>query len=306
MTLPPAIDLRSLLNSTLFYDTFEAAVGWSKHEPVDFSVILGGHPDRSKRLRAICYPTLQALSTFGVGNVPDLMQFLPAPDTNEFPEQALGLVLLLDQAPRALFGGIDSRYVNGYFDVLALKLSHQLLGLPLALRPDSKHRWMSELGYNFDHWIASRFWFIAPFTHSEQLQDHKVQGILIEESRVEVENLTGKTDPWRERSEENAKDIMAFSRLASEGSLPYSCMEDFVFWFLMLFDVHLPIIKTFGRYPYRNNALGRGSTEKEKDFLSKTHHFGEEQDETAVKKIREDVLARRWTPLSESHESTEM
>ncbi|MCJ1237853.1 hypothetical protein MMC14_005840 [Varicellaria rhodocarpa] len=299
MTVSPKIHLSSVLNSALFHAAVKARVPWSRDQPVDFSAVLRGHPDKSKKLDAICYPALKMLSTLGVDNVPDLMLFLPVPESKEFPEQALGLVILLDQGPRALFEGVDSRYVNGYFDILALKLSNQLLALPPALRPDSKQRWMAELGYDFDHWILSRFWFIAPFTHSEQLENHEVQRILVEESRVEVEKLTGKIDPYRASRDEYIKDVTAFMRTACEGPPPDPHMEDLVFWFLMLFDVHFPIIKTFGRYPYRNSVLGRDSSEEEKDFLSRTNHFAEEEDETIVKKIREDVLAGKWTPLSE-------
>ena len=305
MAVSSDIDLHSLLSPTFLFAMFEARVPWSKHQPIDFSSVMRGHPDKSKSIESISYPALQALSTLGVENVPDLMQFLPAPESSDFPEQALGLVTLLDQGPRALFEGVESRYIHGYFDVLALKLAHQLLGLPPALRPDSKQRWTTELGYGFDHWIMLRFGFIAPFTHSEQLEDHKVQGFLVEESRTEIEKLTGKMDPYRGGSEYDTNDVTAFSRCASNGRPRDPSMEARVFWLCTLFDVHLPIIKAFGRYPYRNSVLGRESTEEEREFLTKTNHFAEEQDETVVNKIREDVLAGRWTPLGEKRETTE-
>jgi hypothetical protein len=67
----------------------------------------------------------------------------------------------------------------------------------------------------------------------------------------------------------------------------------------MIFDAPPPIIEAFGRYPYRNGAVGRESTPTELEWIEKTGHFGEVEPEVA-KRIREDVLARRWTPLGES------
>jgi hypothetical protein len=72
----------------------------------------------------------------------------------------------------------------------------------------------------------------------------------------------------------------------------------------MIFDAHPPIVKTFGRYPYRNGAIGRESTPRELEWLEKTDHFAEVEPEVAMR-IREDVLAGRWTPLGERTEGTE-
>ena len=37
-------------------------------------------------------------------------------------------------------------------------------------------------------------------------------------------------------------------------------------------NIHTDIIKIFGRYPYRNEVLGRKSTKKEIKYLNTTHH----------------------------------
>jgi hypothetical protein len=96
------------------------------------------------------------------------------------------------------------------------------------------------------------------------------------------------------------KDVYAFSKVFKEfPSHPNVKMEEFVFWFLRLFDAHPPIIKAFWRYPYRNGAVGRESTPLELKWLEETHHFGEVK-EAVAKRIKEDVLAGRWTPLGKS------
>jgi uncharacterized protein (DUF924 family) len=304
MTSSLSHDLGSILTPSLFHATLKNRLPWPRKNSLDFSAVaaylFGNEPDSLEDFHRICYPALKYLSTMGISNVPDLMQFLPAPGAKEFPEQALGLQLLLDQGPRALFKGIDQRYTNAYFDVISLKYAKQLHALPEGLRPYSKARWMEELGVSFDFWIVARFWFMAPFAHSEDVHDQGLQSAMAEGSRLAVEGLIGKTDPHRATRDELDKDIYAFSRVFKEfPSHPHVKMEEFVFWFLVLFDAHPPIIKAFGRYPYRNGAVGRESSLRELEWLEETNHFGE-VDEEVAKRIKEDVLAGRWTPLGES------
>jgi len=123
---------------------------------------------------------------------------------------------------------------------------------------------------------------------------------MAEESRLAVEEPTEKIDPYRATKEALEEDVYALSReYKNFPQHPDAKLEKLVFWFLMVFDAHPPIIKTFGRYPYRNRATGRESTPREVEWLEKTDHFGEVEPE-AAKRIREDVLAGRWTPLGES------
>jgi hypothetical protein len=116
--------------------------------------------------------------------------------------------------------------------------------------------------------------------------------------RTEVEKHTGKIDPYRVTREEENKDPTAFSKRARAGP-PYHPdvkMDEFIFWFLMILDTHPAIIEAYGRYLYRNRAIGRESTEREKVFLEDTDHFGEESSEVADK-ISEDIREGKWTPL---------
>jgi len=98
----------------------------------------------------------------GISNIPDLMQYLLAPESRDFSEQALGLQLLLDQGPRFLLDGIDQKYTNAYFDIISLKYAKQFHALPEAIGPDGKTRWMEEAGASFGCWVVARFWFMTP------------------------------------------------------------------------------------------------------------------------------------------------
>jgi len=215
-------DLSSLLTPELFRRVFKNRLPWPIEKPLDFKEVFtyvfrsdgGSHEEE---LRKIAWPTLKALSTLGVDNVPDMMQFLPPPESRDFPEQALGLQLLLDQGPRALFEGMDARYIYDYFQYVARKYAQQLLDLPSALRIDSKKRWMEELGASFDFWVMARLWLIAPVVHSEVLVDHELALSMGEDVRVEVEKFTGETDPYRAKRAESAEDIYAFGRMYLEG-----------------------------------------------------------------------------------------
>jgi len=73
-------------------------------------------------------------------------------------------------------------------------------------------------------------------------------------------------------------------------------MAELLFWLWMIMDIHWPNIKKFGRYSYANAELGRETTPDEEKWLDETEHFGEVDAETAAK-VKEDVLAGRWTPL---------
>lgn len=268
---------------------------WPKDKSFPFSAVAAcifkNEPDGAEELHHFCYPVLKHLSIIGISNIPDLMQYLPAPQSKAFPEQALGLQLLINQGPRFLLDGIDQRYTNAYFDVISLRYTKQLHALPEVLRLDSKTRWMDEVRANFDCWVVARFWFMAPFALAEDVHCRDVQSAMAEESRLAVEELIGKIDPYRATKEALEKDVYAFSKeYKNFPRHPDVKLEEFVFWFLMILDAHPPIIKTFERYPYRNGAMGREITPRELEWLEKTDHFGEVEPEVA-KRIREGVLA---------------
>ena len=126
---------------------------------------------------------------------------------------------------------MDARYIMDYFQIVSRKYAQQLLDLPSDWRIDSKKRWVDEQGTSLDFWILTRLWLIAPLVHNESLADHEFAEIMTEEVRVEVENVTGKTDPYRAKREELMQDTLAFPRMYNEGPSENSlAIEDFTFW----------------------------------------------------------------------------
>lgn len=298
-------ELSSLLTPSLFHRVFKNRLPWPENEPLDFKevythIFLADGKPHQEQLREIGLPALKALSKLGVDNVPDLMQLLPPPESTDFLEQALGLQLLLDQAPRAFFEGMDARYTYAYFHLVSRKLAQQLLELPTELRVDSKKRWMEERGASFDFWTLAHLWFIAPLIHSEVLADHELAEPMDEKVRVEVEKYSGKADPYRAKRGELAEDTDAFGRMYREGPPLENGLnlEDFVFWMWTVLDVHKPIIVKFGRYPYQDVAKGRVPNDEEREWVIKFRGGDAINiDSEAAKRIREDVLKGRWTPL---------
>ena len=223
-----------------------------------------------------------------------------------FPEQALGLQILLDQAPRILCTDTDERWRNDYFDHLALGFAKRLRELPAGQSLEKKERW-AQVGYSFDHWTSIIILVIAPFAHAEDMECQRVQTSLTCYLRDETERYCGAVDPHFSANPglAESQDVGAFSRIAKTGGPEegeHAGVQDHVFWFCWILDAHVPIIRVFGRYPYRNAAVGRVCTEEEERFLEETDRFGEMKDERAKKRIREDVEKGIWTPLGEGKE----
>lgn len=300
--------LSALLPPSRLYSIFHARIPWPRSTPLNFAHVrdFSSYFD-TEAFHALCFPVLKRLSEIHSFEVAEeLFALLPAAESGEFPEQALGMLLLLDQGPRQLFSGHDERWTYSYFDGLALQVLHRLRALPETLQPDRQKRWVDEMGYTFSHWTVARFWFTAPLTHSESTADQELQRRLCDEVREAVEATTGKRDAYRtDRGTEllllPATDPTAFSRHARMGPPPGDnlSLAEFVFWFLMIFDTHAPIIRAFGRFPSRNGAVGRASTEAETSFLERTGGFGTLSDE-AQRRVWADVKAGRWTPLGEA------
>lgn len=304
MAVKESVDLSKALTPELFESLRRVHLPWRETQMLDYTAVakafFAGEPDtRPEFYNLAFHQALKPLSTLGVDNVPDLMQFLPPPEAMEFPAKALGLVLLLDQVPRSILSGVNARYSYGYFDFLAQQLVLRLLALPAHLRPDTMDRLMTQ-GWTYDYSIVARFWFYAPLIHSENINFHGMQQALIDDMRRDVEKRVGKKDPGRETMKEDLEDIYGFSRVLKQVPLRDGLtIDDFFFWFFRVIVLHVPIIKKFGRYPYRNNTLGRVSTEEEEQYAKDTNYFAMERDEEVIKKIRADVEAGRWTPLQD-------
>ncbi|RGP69223.1 hypothetical protein FLONG3_7859 [Fusarium longipes] len=231
----------------------------------------------------------------------DLMSLLPPPTAKDFPQQCFGLQLLLDQASRIFFTGVDARWQSGYFGHLGRRLAGQWYALPEEEQPYKFHRWQASGPTSFSYWVATQTMWAAPFLHAEDMESQKIGLELSEELRQTVERHSGVRDPYRETRDVTLKDDLLFLREVikgppvEEGEASLS-MAGWTYWWCMILDAHWPIISRFGRYPYRNAVLGRASTEEEKKWLDDTGHIGEVSPEVA-EQIRKDVEEGIWRPL---------
>jgi uncharacterized protein (DUF924 family) len=292
----PTDVLASVLTPALFSTALELRIPFDKRKPVDPSAVrtsfFGGGFDTASFRKAVL-PALKQLATIGLDAFPEsLLPYLPPPTAASFPEQAFGLIIVLDQGPRQCFDGMDDRWTSAYFDVLVQALLAELRALPADQQPWTKERWLHDVGADESHWFLASFWWAAPLVHSEELASHEAALALTAHVRHAVRTLTGDADPYPAPT-----DPLAFFRTAMARCPPAPlALSALVYWMLMLIETHTPIVRTFGRYPYRNGALGREDTEAERAFMEQTSGFaGVEAD--VRKRIAEDVRKGRWTPI---------
>jgi uncharacterized protein (DUF924 family) len=278
-------NLAELLTPDLYQVMVAKWFPFSKSDPIDFGVgidyyfnKLDINPDPDFRQRL--WPTLKAMSELDLDNVPDMMSFLPPVEHPDFPLQALGLQLVLDQAPRLLFDGINIRWTDGFFGPISIKYARQLQALPAELKPTLWSRWKDSV--SVDYFIFIRLWFGAPWVHNESTGEEALQ--FTEDTRAFVEQL----------------DLYGFPKMLKEitAGAPGSPCSPAKGWFFLacLMDVHYPPLKKFGRYPYRNGAAGREHTPEEAEWSKNSGLFRELPDDVR-RHIREDVANDRWTPL---------
>ncbi|KAJ7245852.1 hypothetical protein C8J57DRAFT_1361846 [Mycena rebaudengoi] len=297
-------ELKDILTPELFHFMVDCRIPFSKTEPIDFAEV--SRDFMSANFKNKCgeraWPVLLALSKVGLENMPNMMDFLPPLTDPDFAIQCLGLQLILDQAPRALCSNTstDGRYTNEYFDLIAQRHADTWLALPATQRPDS---WANRReSMSLDYWILLRLWLGVPLVHNGIVRSQERAVAFSEETRLVVEQETGQRDPNRADRDTIMSDIYAFPRMIMDEGAP---MDDgitaaaWTWWALKLDDVHKPIVDRFGRYPYQNAIRGRKSTEKEKEWIEKTGHFGEAPPDVA-KKVRKDIAHGRWTPLGGS------
>lgn len=243
------------------------------------------------------WPALKALSSkYGPDTVPDMAGFLPVPQDPRFPEQAFGMHVLLDQAPRVLFKGIDGRWTS-WFDKVARALYTSYYGLPARLMPWAREAWAGS-GSTFEYWLCIASEFNATMAHQESVGDQQLSAIRIETLRRAVEDFSGHRDPARDGSlppldEYSLVDIVTHVDLDQDWPFHKAA-----FFSLRVDDAHGPIIDRFGRYPYRNAIEGRDSTHDELLWICNTDHFGEAIPEVA-RRVRRDMAAGTWAPLGE-------
>lgn len=145
---------------------------------------------------------------------------------------ALSLTLLLDQMPRNIYRTEEGlRKVYTHYDRICFQLVSTLLSPASPIPQPDTHPL-------FQHSAAHRLWFYMPLMHSEDIPAHKLVDSILAEYGKEIEGLEG-----------------------------YQGTKTFLQGQLKAEKMHREILDRFGRYPHRNGALGRKSTQEEEKFL---------------------------------------
>lgn len=153
-------------------------------------------------------------------------------------ETLLSLILLLDQMPRNIYRTKETLpLVYTHFD----RLAYALLRSSMSLQP-------SPVAYeDFRHRPVFKSWLMMPLMHTESLEAHKLWDEYERDCEKAIE----------ERGDEQAKGYLEQGHKAAEK--------------------HADILKQFGRYPHRNECLGRKSTPEELEWLKTGDTFGVKQ-----------------------------
>lgn len=216
-------------------------------------------PDEREAFDGVCRDKFaHALEAIGPEQVPEptaepflheIANIAHNSDESQAAWAALSLTLLLDQIPRNLYRTDDGlRKVYNHYDKISYALAQRLLNPDYpAARPDLHPQWRNS--------AAHRLWFYMPLMHSEDIEAHNTLNALIDDCAKEYEPLEGHKG----------------SKMFLDGQT--KAEKD-----------HRDILDIFGRYPHRNAALGRPSTEEEKKFLEEggaTFGVGPEKESSA-------------------------
>ena len=174
-----------------------------------------------------------------------------AQDTKKGSNTLLSLILLLDQMPRNMYRDIPGlKLVYGHYDRLAFTLLHS----SLKLSPNSIDHESMRLRYIW------KSWYLMPLMHSEHIASHGM-----------FEQITKR---WRNDVAE-ANDTEAV---------------DFIATVLGFEEKHMEPLRKFGRYPHRNEAMGRQSTKEETEYLKSAETFGVKQQQKEPQEIEKSEL----------------
>lgn len=122
---------------------------------------------------------------------------LPSPKAEDFPEQCLGLVVILDQTRVFTGGSYNQRYTRCFFDPICEKLARPLTALPDDVRPDRANAWLAR-GYTFEQYLSRVLMIWAPLVHSDNFMVNDRQQVkdFIHRTRAEVEAHYHVLDPY--------------------------------------------------------------------------------------------------------------
>ncbi|KAF3387689.1 hypothetical protein F1880_000880 [Penicillium rolfsii] len=252
-TSPAMMSSASELKEALTPDLLEEIRNfWFDHVEDEDALIIPGQKEmqrwfsRDETFDKLCIAQFQpALDTI-IESGASAADILDAIDTSSALDW-LSIILLLDQVPRNCHRGDESKLVFERFDPLAVEVALRAIDAGIPTKSSAVR-----------YCIARRLWFHMPLMHSEDLAVHE-QAV--------------------KQHEETAKDISRFllrdvSTLSEDEKKCYrvlSNQQDTLTTLLAnLLDFekrHKAIIERFGRYPHRNQALGRVPTAEEVEYL---------------------------------------
>ncbi|KAH7013946.1 hypothetical protein EDB80DRAFT_680944 [Ilyonectria destructans] len=213
---------------------------WFRHIPNDDHIIV---PDKEEALVWFSQNDdydQDCAATFG-----DILGVLKSIDASVAdilaaanPNSALdwmSLVILLDQIPRNCFRGPKAGVAYGFFDPLAFEVATRAIKAGIPEQPEVRYG------------QAYRFWFYMPLEHSEKLE---VQEQLVQEH----DKLFSDAHKLMHGLAED-EDAVAGCR-----EVMLQRQEQLDIWESTLRGIakqHIDTIKEHGRYPHRDEALGR-------------------------------------------------
>ncbi|OQO00187.1 hypothetical protein B0A48_13974 [Cryoendolithus antarcticus] len=158
-----------------------------------------------------------------------------AKDPKAGTETLLSLILLLDQMPRNIYRTPSQLpLVYDHYDRLALSLLYSAMSLPQ--NPVDNPFFKRRPVYTQ--------WLLMPLIHAEHIPSHALWEKYTDETELLV----------KEAGDQEALDFLAQGRKSQKQ--------------------HVEILRKFGRYPHRNEGLGRKSTEEEVEWLKTGETFG--------------------------------
>nr|OQO24817.1 hypothetical protein B0A51_06815 [Rachicladosporium sp. CCFEE 5018] len=158
-----------------------------------------------------------------------------AQDPKSGTETLLSLILLLDQMPRNIHRTPSQLpLVYDHYDRLALSLLYSSMSLPQ--NPVDNDFFKRRPVYTQ--------WLLMPLIHAEHIPSHDLWRKYTEETEVLV----------KEAGDQEALDFIEQGRKSQKQ--------------------HVEILRRFGRYPHRNEGLGRESTKEEVEWLKTGETFG--------------------------------
>ncbi|GAB7356927.1 hypothetical protein MBLNU459_g7775t3 [Dothideomycetes sp. NU459] len=186
----------------------------------------------------IHFPTTEAPFQDGLDRhsiAKPLVQELEGKSGDEWVDTALALVLLLDQMPRNIFRDRQA-LIYTHYD----RLARAFVGSTLETLEST-----SQTTSLLQHMLAQssmlksparRIWFYLPLMHSESTADHDLFLSCATQMRADI-------DQHDESALGFAKSIDSFEQM------------------------HRDILDRFGRYPHRNEMIGRETTAEEQTWL---------------------------------------